>query len=143
VTFAQGTAQSPITEKQSVSSAPTDTQDKNIQEYIELLRTDVRQQKAEIMGAVMTLNVDQSAKFWPIYSEYDAELTKLNRMSGRITIESGSLVGSIKFNPADAVPKSGSWKLEVPLLLAVISGWLVGATSLLKLRGPTRDGLGL
>lgn len=51
-----------------------------MQEYIELLRTDFRQQKAQIMGAVMVLDVDQSAKFWPIYSEYDAELTKLNNL---------------------------------------------------------------
>jgi hypothetical protein len=46
--------------------------------YINLLRSDVRQQKAEIMGAVMLLSADDAAKFWPIYSEYDAELTKLN-----------------------------------------------------------------
>jgi len=30
------------------------------------------------MGAVMVLSSDDAAKFWPIYSEYDAELTKLN-----------------------------------------------------------------
>jgi hypothetical protein len=40
----------------------------------------VRQGKAEIMGAVMQLDIDQSAKFWPIYEEYDAELTKLNNL---------------------------------------------------------------
>jgi hypothetical protein len=80
LTFAQGTAQSQSPEKQAVPSAPTDTQEKNIQEYIELLRTDVRQQKGEIMGAMMALSVDQAAKFWPIYSQYDAELTKLNNL---------------------------------------------------------------
>jgi len=61
-------------------SAMTDAQQKNLQEYIELLRSNVRQQKDEIMGAVMALNVDQAAKFWPIYEEYDAELTKLNNL---------------------------------------------------------------
>ena len=55
----------------------TDSQ-KNIQEYIELLRSDVRQDKAQIMGAMMRLDIDGSAKFWPIYSEYDDELTKIN-----------------------------------------------------------------
>ncbi len=78
VTFAQGTSQSQNTETQAAPSAQTDTQEKNIQEYIELLRTDIRQQKGEVMGAMMALSVDQSAKFWPIYSQYDAELTKLN-----------------------------------------------------------------
>jgi vacuolar-type H+-ATPase subunit D/Vma8 len=32
------------------------------------------------MGAVMQMDIDDSAKFWPIYSEYDAELTKLNNL---------------------------------------------------------------
>jgi len=67
-------------EKQATPSSAASAQDQNIQEYIELLRSNVRQQKAEIMGAVMQLDVDQSAKFWPIYSEYDAELTKLNNL---------------------------------------------------------------
>jgi hypothetical protein len=61
-------------------SAATDTQKKNMQEYIDLMRSNVRDQKAEIMGAVMQLGIDDSAKFWPIYSEYDAELTKLNTL---------------------------------------------------------------
>src|ERR1700758_3165123 len=51
---------------------------KNIQAYIELLRSDLRQQKAEAMGAVMQLSAADAAKFWPVYSEYDAELRKLN-----------------------------------------------------------------
>jgi vacuolar-type H+-ATPase subunit D/Vma8 len=32
------------------------------------------------MGAVMALSADDAAKFWPIYSDYDAELTKLNTL---------------------------------------------------------------
>ncbi len=59
-------------------SSSTANSKKNIQEYIELLRSDVKQQKAEIMGSVMALSAEDAAKFWPIYSEYDAELTKLN-----------------------------------------------------------------
>jgi len=60
------------------ASPEADAQKKNLQAYVDLLRRDVRQQKAEIMGAVMLLSSDEAAKFWPIYSEYDAELTKLN-----------------------------------------------------------------
>ncbi len=66
------------TEKGTAASPETDTQKKNLQVYVDLLRKDVRQQKAEIMGAVMVLSADDAAKFWPIYSEYDVELTKLN-----------------------------------------------------------------
>jgi hypothetical protein len=31
-------------------------------------------------GVRHALDIDDAAKFWPIYSEYDAELTKLNNM---------------------------------------------------------------
>jgi hypothetical protein len=50
----------------------------NIQAYITLMRSNVRQDKAEIMGSVMALSAADAAKFWPIYSEYDVELSKLN-----------------------------------------------------------------
>jgi hypothetical protein len=70
----------PKTEEQASASPNADAQEKNIQEYINLLRTDVRHQKAEIMGAVMQLSASDAAKFWPIYSQYDTELTKLNDM---------------------------------------------------------------
>ena len=55
-----------------------DSEQKNLAVYIDLLRKDVRQQKAEIMGSVMVLSADDAAKFWPIYAEYDAGLTRLN-----------------------------------------------------------------
>jgi hypothetical protein len=55
-----------------------DIQKKNVQSYIDLLRGDVRQQKDEIMGSMMLLSAADAAKFWPIYSDYDVALAKLN-----------------------------------------------------------------
>jgi hypothetical protein len=55
-----------------------DAQKKNIQEYISLLRSNVRQQKAEIMGVMMSLSTQDATKFWPIYSAHGAQLAKLN-----------------------------------------------------------------
>jgi hypothetical protein len=78
---AGGTPQEASGTKAPAAQSPgSEAQKKNMDEYIALMRTNVRQQKSEIMGAVMQLNVDDSAKFWPIYSEYDAELTKVNNM---------------------------------------------------------------
>ncbi len=73
---AQTTAQKPT----STAAAPSeaDTQKKNMQSYIDLLRKDVRQQKDEIMGSMMLLSAADAAKFWPIYSDYDVALDKLN-----------------------------------------------------------------
>ena len=56
IVFAQQTAQHQKTQYQTTSLT---TQQKNIQEYVELLRSDIRQQKAEIMGAMMGLDIEQ------------------------------------------------------------------------------------
>ena len=74
----QAQTKAQTTEKNPAASLEEDAQRKNLQVYVDLLRKDVRQQKAEIMGAIMVLSADDAAKFWPIYSEYEAELTKLN-----------------------------------------------------------------
>ncbi|HKV77642.1 MAG TPA: hypothetical protein VJP02_05865 [Candidatus Sulfotelmatobacter sp.] len=61
------------------TEAPSDSDaQKNVQAYIDLLRRNVRQEKAEIMGAMMVLSAQDATKFWPIYSEYDSQLAKLN-----------------------------------------------------------------
>jgi flagellar biosynthesis chaperone FliJ len=79
--MAVGQEKGPSNTKTSAAPASgASSQGDNVQEYIELLRSDVRQQKSQIMGAVMGLDVDEAAKFWPIYGEYDAELTKLNNL---------------------------------------------------------------
>jgi hypothetical protein len=66
------------TDQKAATTPEADAQEKNTKEYIQLLRSDVRQQKAEIMGSIMVLSAADAAKFWPIYSDYDAQLTKLN-----------------------------------------------------------------
>jgi hypothetical protein len=73
---AQDSMQSTQTGQQTGTSQNSD--DQNMQAYIQLLRSDVRQQKAEMLGEVMQLSAADAAKFWPIYSEYDVELNKLN-----------------------------------------------------------------
>lgn len=73
---AQSDTQPTQTGKQAGTSPDSDAQ--NIRVYVQLLRSDVRQQKAEIMGSVMQLSAADAAKFWPIYDDYDAKLTKLN-----------------------------------------------------------------
>lgn len=73
-------ASPPASTGQTASSTDKETQEKNISKYIELLRSDVRQDKTEIMGALMQLSAEQAGRFWPIYDEYDKELTSLNKL---------------------------------------------------------------
>jgi hypothetical protein len=49
----------------------------NIRAYIELLRTDVRKSKSQIVGEVMRLDSDESARFWPVYKNFETELSAL------------------------------------------------------------------
>ena len=68
----------PNTATKSAAAPESDAQKKNTLAYIDLMRRNVRQDKAEIMGSVMALSAADAAKFWPIYADYDAQLTKLN-----------------------------------------------------------------
>ena len=63
----------------TAATAPT-PEEANIKEYIALLRKDVRADKAKLLGTVMQFDAEDAAKFWPIYRDYDAELSKLNDM---------------------------------------------------------------
>jgi hypothetical protein len=49
----------------------------NIRAYIELLRSDVKKSKTQIMSAVMQFDPKQSASFWPIYKDFDSDLSKI------------------------------------------------------------------
>ena len=48
-----------------------------LDEYIELVRLDVRQQRAEIMGESMRLSASEASNFWPIYEQYETAYTTL------------------------------------------------------------------
>jgi len=75
-------AKHPAATKQPPATAPpvSEAEKKNIQAYIELLRTNVRQEKSQLMGEVMLLDVEDAKKFWPIYSDYNDELAKVNNL---------------------------------------------------------------
>jgi hypothetical protein len=49
----------------------------NLTAYAELLRSDVRTQKVAVITTVMGFTEAEDAAFWPVYREYEAEMTKL------------------------------------------------------------------
>jgi hypothetical protein len=49
----------------------------NLSAYTELLRSDVRAQKIAILTEVMGFTDKEDEAFWPIYREYDLEMSKL------------------------------------------------------------------
>jgi hypothetical protein len=49
----------------------------DVDSYIELLRSDVKTEKVAIITEVMQFTEKESEAFWPIYREFDYELSKL------------------------------------------------------------------
>ncbi len=45
--------------------------------YIELLRSDIQAEKKVVVAEAMELSSEQSNKFWPIYNEFQLEVSKL------------------------------------------------------------------
>ena len=57
-------------------TAPVTDEEKNLQAYVGLLRSDVRNAKSQVISEVMQFDAAQAAKFWPVYTEFEKEYTK-------------------------------------------------------------------
>lgn len=49
-----------------------------VDSYVELLRSDIRMQKQALLTQAMQFSDEQAATFWPIYREYELELSKIS-----------------------------------------------------------------
>ena len=54
-----------------------ESEEQDIQQLVELMRKDVRAEKADIVAKTMALDATEAAIFWPVYKQYEAELTTL------------------------------------------------------------------
>ncbi len=57
--------------------SPAAAQSSTPKAYLELLRSDVRTSRVEILTEALLLSEPQADAFWPIFREYDTELAKL------------------------------------------------------------------
>jgi hypothetical protein len=60
------------------SAGQSDAQKANLEAYTALLHENVSDQKEQVVALILSLNEADAAKFWPIYSQYEADLNKLN-----------------------------------------------------------------
>lgn len=70
-----GLSASPVSAQGTTDRATRDT---NLSTYVELLRSDVRAEKVAILTELMAFSEAEDRAFWPIYREYDVELSALN-----------------------------------------------------------------
>jgi hypothetical protein len=69
---------------------------------IQLLRQDLRSNKKQLVAANLTLTDAESTKFWPVYDQYAAELTKIGDQKYALIKEYAQNFGSL----TDAQAKS-------------------------------------
>ena len=87
----------------TAASAPSDTQKANVEAYATLLHENVSDQKQQVVALVLFLNEADAAKFWPIYSQYEAELDKLNATAAASIDDYAKNAGHLSAQQADQV----------------------------------------
>jgi hypothetical protein len=64
------------------NAGTSDDHETNLRAYVELLRADVKAKRVAIVTEIMQFNDSDAATFWPIFRQYDLELTTLG--DGRV-----------------------------------------------------------
>jgi Spy/CpxP family protein refolding chaperone len=59
------------------TSAPNDAPQASPDDFVDLLRKDIRSQKKQIIAENMELSDAEAEKFWPVYDPYATELSKI------------------------------------------------------------------
>lgn len=54
-----------------------EVRERNLRTYAELMRSDIRSQKVAIVTEMLLLTEAEDVKFWPIYREYEFELSRI------------------------------------------------------------------
>lgn len=61
----------------SLAAGQTATADNTTKNYVDLLRKDIRKEKSSVVDQAMGLDSTQKAKFYPIYQNYEKELSAI------------------------------------------------------------------
>jgi hypothetical protein len=87
------------------------SREQNFREYVTLLRTDVKTQRKGIITQLMQFDDADSAKFWPIFDQYDAELAKIGDGRTELIIDYARNYDSLTDAQADTL-MSKAFELE-------------------------------
>jgi len=92
-TSAQGTG------GQASASASTNSE-ASLDQDVALLRQDVRSKKKQLIAANLSLSDAEATKFWPVYDQYTAELTKLGDQKYALIKEYAQRYGNLSDDQA-------------------------------------------
>ena len=101
----------PAAAQATTPSAGDDARETNIHAYVELLRSDLRSQKVAIITDIMQFSEAEDAKFWPVYREYETELSAVNDDRIALIKEYADAYGNITDAIADRLARGRSiWR---------------------------------
>jgi hypothetical protein len=85
--------------QEPASGNPAASSDKNLEasldQNVALMRQDLRSQKKQLIAANLQLTDAEATKFWPVYDQYSAELTKLGDQKYALIKEYGMGYGTL------------------------------------------------
>src|SRR5277367_1222560 len=94
---------SPVALLRAQQATKSDDQSSNIQSYIDLIKTDVKGEKADIVGTMMQLTPQEAEVFWPVYQSYDVQVAKLGEQRVALIKEYSDNYDSMTDERADAL----------------------------------------
>ncbi len=84
-------------------SEPSTSGSAGIEQEVQLLRSDIRSAKKQIIAENMKLTDAQAEKFWPVYDAYTQEITKLGDTSYALVKEYASTYENMTDAQADTL----------------------------------------
>jgi hypothetical protein len=85
--------------------------EQNFREYVTLLRADVKAERKGIITQLMQFDEADAAKFWPLFNQYDGELTKIGEGRTELIIDYAKNYENLTNEQADAL-MSKAFELE-------------------------------
>ncbi len=80
-----------------------DAREQNFRAYVTLLRTDIKAERKDIINAIMQFNDSDATKFWPIFQQYDAELTTIGDGRMKLIVDYARNYENLTNEQADAL----------------------------------------
>ena len=88
-----------------------DGREQNFRAYVTLLRADIKAERKDIINAIMQFSDTDAAKFWPIFRQYDAELTTIGDSRMQLIVDYARNYENLTNEQADAL-MSKAFELE-------------------------------
>jgi len=95
---------SPKAASQAAASKPAQASSPSVSDQdVALLRQDIRSQKKQLIAANLVLTDAEATKFWPVYDQYSAELSKIYDTRYTLIKEYAQNWGSVTDAQADSL----------------------------------------